>query len=214
MKKRLRNFLRSPAHVLYPLGVLVLLGTMVLSFAADSLAYALGILHEQTITLDDAALYTLVNMERTDAQTLTAVNGDAQLLLQPGQRVRTLRLAAQYPAGLSCEMDLYWHLPGGGYTAARRIWPTVCADGAGWNYTLPWLAGQNLRLDLADQGGAAVTLSAVVLNERIPWYRYFIPTGSQLLALAAVPGLLACMAALLRDTAEFFGRKRKERDMT
>ena len=156
MKKRLRNFLRSPAHVLYPLGVLVLLGTMVLSFAADSLAYALGILHEQTITLDDAALYTLVNMERTDAQTLTAVNGDAQLLLQPGQRVRTLRLAAQYPAGLSCEMDLYWHLPGGGYTAARRIWPTVCADGAGWNYTLPWLAGQNLRLDLADQGGAAV----------------------------------------------------------
>lgn len=194
-------FWRSPARALYLLGAAGLMLSMLLTFALDTLGYATGILREQTITLADTQRYTCVNLEQTEDGTLTSLTGDAQLLLDTQGRVRSLRLAAQYPRGDASEMDLYWHLPGRGYTAAQRVWPVRCGGNAGWCYTVPWLAGQNLRLDLADQSGVAVQVQAIILNERPAWYRYFIPTLSQLFWLAAVPGLLACAVMLGRELA-------------
>ncbi len=195
-----RQFRLHPAKVLYLLGAAGLLCTMLFSFALDAVCYAAGIYREQTVTLSDAGLYTLVNLEQTAPDTLTAVTGDAQLLLQPGQRVRRLRLLAEYPQDASSEMDLYWHLPGSGYSAARRVWPAPAAGG-GWSYTLPWYAGRNLRLDLADQSGVRIRVTAIVLNERPAWYAYFLPSLHQLFWLAAAPGLAACALLLFRDAA-------------
>lgn len=198
MKTQRMRFRQHPAKLLYLLGAAGLLLSMLLTFALDSIGYAAGILREQTVTLADTGLYTLVSLEPQGGDVLVSATGDAQLLLQPGQRVRRLRLVAEYPADVSCEKDLYWHLPGQGYTPACRVWPAAAGAGS-WSYTVPWLAGQNLRLDLADQSGVRIRLTAVVLNERPAWYTYFVPSLHQLFWLAAAPGLAACAAALIRD---------------
>lgn len=198
----MKHWLQVPpkkmAKLFYLAGILCLIAAMVITFAADTVLYASGRMHPQTITLADTDLYTLVDMEWDGADTLTALSGDVQLYLQPGQRVRTLRLVAKYDSDMSYERDLYWHLPGGGYTPKRRVWPTAGPDGS-WLYTVPLLAGQNLRLDLADQSGVHIELKALEINQRPAWYHYFIPTLWQLFWLAVVPGLLACAAALVQD---------------
>ena len=173
---------------------------MLASFLFDTLSYATGRIREQTITLEDTGVYTLVNMTR-EGDTLTAATGDAQLLLHPGQPIRTLRLVAEYETPGTNEMDLYYHLPGGGYSAQLRVWPLLLADGASWGYRLPLITGQNIRLDLADQSGVAVRVEKLVCNERPAWYTYFVPSLWQLLWLAAAPGLAGCLLALLREAA-------------
>ena len=193
----------------YLAGALALAAWMLANALLDTFCYATGRLHTQYVTLDDTSLYTLVNLARTDADTLTAVTGDAQLLLTPGQRIRTLRLTAQYSAAGS-EMDLYWHLPGRGYSASMRVWPVRTADGGAWCYTLPQLTGQNIRLDLADQAGVAVTVQTIVLNEQPPFWRYFVPSLWQLLWLGILPGLAAAALTLARGVraqARRAGRK-------
>lgn len=197
MKTLWKRLCRRPAAVLYGLGAAGLVLYMLANFALDSILYTAGVLREQTVTLADAALYQLVDLEQTGLDTLTSRTGDAQLLLTPGQPVRRLRLVAEYGAG-SHERDLYYHLPGGGYSARLRVWPVRTADGAGWVYTVPRWAGQNVRLDLVDTAPVTVRVTAIVLNERLPWYRYFIPAPWQLFWLAVLPGLLACAVTLRR----------------
>lgn len=198
MKKWLELSPRKLAKIFYIAGILCLAACMVVTFAADTVLYASGKIHPQTITLADTDWYTLVDLEWDGADTLTALSGDVQLYLQPGQRVRNLRLVAKYDSDIGYERDLYWHLPGGGYTPKRRVWPTVGPDGS-WTYTVPLFAGQNLRLDLADQSGVHITLQALEINQQPAWYQYFIPTLWQLFWLAVAPGLLACAAALVQD---------------
>ena len=99
------------------------------------------------------------------------------------------------------EKDLYYHLPGFGYTPLLRVWPASQPDGS-WLYTLPRFAGQGLRLDLADSAGVRLELEAIVLNERLPAWRYFVPSVWQLFWLAALPGLAGCAVTLKREKGE------------
>ncbi|MCI2047009.1 MAG: hypothetical protein LKJ90_04770 [Faecalibacterium sp.] len=200
MKQLWKKAGQHPTAAFYALGAAGLILWMLASFCWDTVCYATGRIREQTITLDDTSLYALANMA-WQGDTLTAETGDAQLILQPGQRIRTLRLVAQYQTPGTNEMDLYYHLPGGGYSAQLRVWPTLAADGASWEYRLPLITGQNIRLDLADQSGVTVRVEKLVCNERRAWYTYFVPSLWQLLWLAAVPGLAGCLLALLRDAA-------------
>lgn len=191
---------RRPFRALYALGVCLLALTLVGNFALDQLLYAAGLLEEKTVTLADAGQYTLVNMENAGG-TLTSTTGDAQLLLQPGTLVRRLRLVARYDSEAGNEKDLYYHLPGFGYTPLLRVWPKARADGS-VSYTLPRVAGRGLRLDLADTAGVAVELDSIVLNERPAWQQYFIPSAWQLFWLAALPGLAGCAVTLKREKGE------------
>lgn len=191
---------RRPFRALYALGVCLLALTLVGNFALDQALYAAGLLEEKTVTLADAGQYTLVNMENAGG-TLTSTTGDAQLLLQPGTLVRRLRLVARYDSETGNEKDLYYHLPGFGYTPLLRVWPKARADGS-VSYTLPRVAGRGLRLDLADTAGVAVELDAIVLNERPAWQQYFIPSAWQLFWLAALPGLAGCAVTLKREKGE------------
>lgn len=191
---------QRPFAALYLLGVVLLLLSMAGSLALDSLLYALGVYEQKTVTLGDTGQYTLVNMEETAPGVLTSTTGDAQLLLTPGTLVRRLRLVADYE-GDGGEKDLYYHLPGMGYTPRLRVWPTAADDGESWVYTVPRAAGQNLRLDLADTAGITVTVKALVLNERDPWYAYFVLGAAQLFWLAVLPGLAGCALTLRRDSA-------------
>ena len=192
---------RRPFRALYALGVCLLALTLVGNFVLDQLLYAAGVLEETTVTLQNAEQYTLVNMENT-GDGLVSTTGDAQLLLNPGTLVRRLRLVARYEGGAVCEKDLYYHLPAFGYTSRLRVWPTAREDGS-WTYTLPRFAGQGLRLDLADSAGVTVDLTAIVLNERLPWQEYFIPSAWQLFWLAALPGLAGCAVTLKREKGEY-----------
>lgn len=191
---------QRPFAALYLLGVVVLLLSMVGSLALDSLLYAFGVYEQKTVTLADTSQYTLVNMEESSPGVLTSTTGDAQLLLTPGTLVRRLRLVAEYE-GDGGEKDLYYHLPGMGYTPRLRVWPTAAADGKSWVYTVPRAAGQNLRLDLADTAGITLTVTAIVLNERDAWYTYFVPGAAQLFWLAVLPGLAGCALTLRRESA-------------
>lgn len=194
---------RRPFAALYGLGAVLLILTLAGNFALDQVLYAAGLLQEQTITLADTDRYTLVNLEQTGPDTLVSQTGDAQLLLETRGLVRRVRLVAAYDAaGADCERDLYYHLPGGGYTPRLRVWPRLAADGASWTYTVPRWAGQNLRLDLADTAPVTIRLQAVVLNERAAWYTYFIPSLWQLFWLAAAPGLAGCAVTLGRKKGE------------
>lgn len=190
---------RRPFRALYALGACLLALTLAGNFALDQLLYAAGLLQQKTVTLENTEQYTLVNMENAGG-TLTSTTGDAQLLLNPGTLVRRLRLVARYE-GDGGEKDLYYHLPGFGYTPLLRVWPAARADGS-FAYTLPRLAGKGLRLDLADTAGVAVELEAIVLNERPAWQEYFIPSAWQLFWLAALPGLAGCAVTLKREKGE------------
>ena len=198
-KNRLICFARRrPFAALYALGALALALWLAGSFLLDCALFAAGVYKPMTITLADSGQYTLVNLEQTGPDTLVSATGDAQLLLAPGVPVRTLRLAAEYAdAGQGGEKDLYYHLPGFGYTRHLRVWPSPTADGAGWVYTLPRLAGRGVRLDLADTAGVTVRIQAVVLNERPPWTSY-LPGLWQLFWLAVLPGLAGCALTLRR----------------
>lgn len=191
---------QRPFAALYLLGVVVLLLSMAGSLALDSLLYAFGVYEQKTVTLADTDQYTLVNMEESSPGVLTSTTGDAQLLLTPGTLVRRLRLVAEYE-GDGGEKDLYYHLPGMGYTPRLRVWPTAAHDGESWVYTVPRVAGQNLRLDLADTAGVTVTVTAIVLNEPQPWTAYFVPGAAQLFWLAVLPGLAGCALTLRRESA-------------
>lgn len=191
---------QRPFAALYLLGVVVLLLSMAGSLALDSLLYAFGVYEQKTVTLGDTSQYTLVNMEETAPGVLTSTTGDAQLLLTPGTLVRRLRLVAEYE-GDGGEKDLYYHLPGMGYTPRLRVWPTAADDGESWVYTVPRVAGQNLRLDLADTAGVSLTVTAIILNEPQPWYIYFVPGAAQLFWLAVLPGLAGCALTLRRESA-------------
>lgn len=191
---------QRPFAALYLLGVVVLLLSMAGSLALDSLLYAFGVYEQKTVTLADTDQYTLVNMEESSPGVLTSTTGDAQLLLTPGTLVRRLRLVAEYE-GDGGEKDLYYHLPGMGYTPRLRVWPTAAHDGESWVYTVPRIAGQNLRLDLADTAGVTVTVTAIVLNEPQPWTAYFVPGAAQLFWLAVLPGLAGCALTLRRESA-------------
>lgn len=189
---------RHPFRALYLLGVVLLLLSMAGSFALDGVLYALGVYEQKTVTLADTDQYTLVNMEESAPGVLTSTTGDAQLLLTPGTLVRRLRLVAAY-TGDGGEKDLYYHLPGMGYTSRLRVWPAVAPDGTSWTYTLPRTAARNLRLDLADTAGVRVQVEALILNERPAWFTYFVPGGWQLFWLAVLPGLAGCLLTLRRD---------------
>lgn len=189
---------RHPFRALYTLGVVLLVLSMLGSFALDGVLYALGVYEQKTVTLADTDRYILVNMEESAPGVLTSTTGDAQLLLTPGTLVRRLRLVAAY-TGDGGEKDLYYHLPGMGYTPRLRVWPTIAPDGESWTYTLPRVAGQNLRLDLADTAGVSVQVTALILNERPAWFTYFVPGGWQLFWLAVLPGLAGCLVTLRRD---------------
>lgn len=191
---------QRPFAALYLLGVVLLLLSMAGSLALDSLLYAFGVYEQKTVTLADTDQYTLVNMEESSPGVLTSTTGDAQLLLTPGTLVRRLRLVAEYE-GDGGEKDLYYHLPGMGYTPRLRVWPTAAHDGESWVYTVPRLAGQNLRLDLADTAGVSLTVTAIVLNEPQPWTAYFVPGAAQLFWLAVLPGLAGCALTLRRESA-------------
>ena len=190
---------RRPFRALYALGVCLLALALAGNFALDQLLYAAGLLKEKTVTPENAGQYVLVNMENT-GDTLVSTTGDAQLLLSPGTLVRRLRLVARYQ-GDGGEKDLYYHLPGFGYTPLLRVWPASQPDGS-WLYTLPRFAGQGLRLDLADSAGVRLELEAIVLNERLPAWRYFVPSVWQLFWLAALPGLAGCAVTLKREKGE------------
>lgn len=207
--KRSMSFRKMPALPLPALcalaaAVLWLLSAVFL-LAFDSLCYATGRLTPQTVTLADSELYTLEQLEFLSADTLVSTEGDSKLFLTPGQPVRTLRLVAEYSQDGS-EKDLYYHLPGQGYSQKLRLWPTQTA-GEEYSYTVPFYAGQNLRLDLCDRSGIEVRVKAIVLNEPQPWYSYFVPSPWQLFWLAAGAGLAACTLALIRDALP--KRKRK-----
>lgn len=191
---------QRPFAALYLLGVVLLLLSMAGSLALDSLLYAFGVYEQKTVTLADTDQYTLVNMEESSPGVLTSTTGDAQLLLTPGTLVRRLRLVAEYE-GDGGEKDLYYHLPGMGYTPRLRVWPTAAHNGESWVYTVPRIAGQNLRLDLADTAGVTVTVTAIVLNEPQPWTAYFVPGAAQLFWLAVLPGLAGCALTLRRESA-------------
>lgn len=191
---------QRPFAALYLLGVVLLLLSMAGSLALDSLLYAFGVYEQKTVTLADTDQYTLVNMEESSPGVLTSTTGDAQLLLTPGTLVRRLRLVADYE-GDGGEKDLYYHLPGMGYTPRLRVWPTAAHDGESWVYTVPRIAGQNLRLDLADTAAVTVTVTAIVLNESQPWTAYFVPGAAQLFWLAVLPGLAGCALTLRRESA-------------
>ena len=188
-----------PFRALSALGVCLLALALAGNFALDQLLYAAGLLKEKTVTPENAGQYVLVNMENT-GDTLVSTTGDAQLLLSPGTLVRRLRLVARYQ-GDGGEKDLYYHLPGFGYTPLLRVWPASQPDGS-WLYTLPRFAGQGLRLDLADSAGVRLELEAIVLNERLPARRYFVPSAWQLFWLAALPGLAGCAVTLQREKGE------------
>ena len=176
-------------------------------FVFDTVCFATGRLTPQTVTLQNEALYTLDQLVRVEENILISTEGDSKLFLSPGQPVRTVRLVAQYSRPGS-EMDLYYHLPGRGYSQSLRLWPTRTAEDE-YRYTVPFFAGQGLRLDLCDRSNIQITVTAIHLNEPQPWYSYFVPTLWQLFWLAAGAGLAACTIELCRDL--FPNRKYKTR---
>lgn len=199
MKKLIGRCMAHPWRFCYSVGALLLALWLAGNAGLDALCFAAGRLRTEKITLADTGRYLLVNMEQVDDTTLLARNGDAQLHLITGQRVRSLRVVGQLPTG--AEKDLYYHLPGMGYSPLFRVWPESGPDGTEERYLLPQLTGSNLRLDLADTGGTEVTVQEIVINEPRLLAARLVPSLWQLFWLLILPGLAAsAVEAMQRST--------------
>ncbi|MDL2252541.1 hypothetical protein LJC49_00505 [Ruminococcaceae bacterium OttesenSCG-928-I18] len=189
-KKHPSLFLLFACYVLCLLAaVLVGLG----QFAYNRVLYQNGTLETVRLT---AADFTLQQMEPMEGGFLTT-GGDPQMILTDTERrVDTVRTKMRYRTEPLVETAFYAK-PGEPYSVRRMVYAQQ--RGQDRVYELPAGGRQGLRIDPDSAAGNLLWVDEVILNERRPFYRFFIPSATEGAVLLAGPALLAGGIALCRQ---------------
>lgn len=179
----------------YAVGLLVFLVWCVVGFAQNRLAYQSGALQTAALTLDD---FDLVDLERQEDGTLLSVGGDPQLRLRDAAR-RVENVTVDFTYRLDpILVNAFWGDAADGDEAysPRRMAYGKPAQG-GLRFLLPAAGGQSLRVDPGTAVGNTITVHSIIVNEKRPFYAFFIPSGAQSLLLCVLPALAACFMWLV-----------------
>ena len=175
-------------------------------FAQNRLAYAGGDLAPATLTAEDFRAEGLVALEDG---TLVSVNEDPQLhLLDTARRVENVRVRLRHSKD-PITVTAYWAPQGQDHSVRSMAWPQgetgpalLPAGGASIQtdalFLLPAAGGQSLRIDPASATGDIFYIESITINEKRPFFAFFIFSAADWLALCVLPGLLACGLSILR----------------
>lgn len=202
-------FKKHPAAKLpvlcYALGVLVLLAVCLGSLAANRIAYATGRLQTARLSLAD---FELRDLEQQADGSLLCTSGDPQLVLKDAARaVESLHLQASYAAP-PLKVNAFWAKPGQNHSLRQMAYPRQGSESAVQSFWLPPLGGQSLRLDPGIVPGNMVTIESIEINIPRPFWAFLLPSFTQWLLLAVLPGLVACGLAVLKQLGLWPRRKR------
>ncbi len=212
LRARMAALYHSPRTLVfgcYTLAILLFVAGGAISAVWDAVCYQTGRFTTQTITLADSELYVLNDFTLVGDDVLYAQTGDPSILLMPGQQVRRITVILADDS-TSAERDLYYHLPGLGYSPFLRVWPTISADTTAYTYELPLITGQNIRLDLCDRSGASVRVVAFIINEPLPLWAYVTPSAWDCFWLCVLPAIAACVLLLCGDAYAIFAKSKKQ----
>ena len=179
----------------YAVGLLVFLVVCLVGLVQNRLAYQSGALQTAALTLDD---FDLVDLEPQEDGTLLSVGGDPQLRLRDTtRRVENVTVDITYRL-TPLLVNAFW---GDATTGEAAYSPRRMAYGSqtqgGLRFLLPPAGGQSLRIDPGTVVGNTIAVNRIVINEKRPFYAFFIPTATQGLVLCALPALVACAIGLL-----------------
>ncbi len=172
----------------YAVAIIILVFCLLVPFLYDTLAYALGFMWPEEITLTQSEKYALHGLTLTEEQTLLSTSSDAYMIVNANQTVRRVSVVADYN-GKNAERDLYYRYKGFGFTPNLRVWPVLSSDAKAYNYNLPLLTAENVRLDLADAAQTEIHLYKIIINEPLAWYSYFVPSVWQLFWFLMLPAV-------------------------
>lgn len=174
----------------YAVGLLVFLVWCVVGFAQNRLAYQSGALQTAALPLDD---FYFVDLEPQEDGTLLSVGGDPQLRLRDAaRRVENVTVDITYRLD-PILVNAFWGDAAAGEAAysPRRMAYGQPAEG-GLRFLLPAAGGQSLRIDPGTAAGNTIAVGRITINEKRPFYAFFLPTVGQGFMLCALPALAAC----------------------
>ncbi len=140
-----------------------------------------------------------------DDSAYVTTSDDAQMLLSFARvPVRRVLLEAEFalPPG---ELDAYYGFLGGMHRAFAR--PVE----SGYAYTLTPKRYEALRVDLGTMPGNTVEIGRVVLNPRVPAWRYFLPDARGIAAAVVLPALASAVICYIMEGAALLKKRRGPR---
>ncbi len=182
----------------YILAIIILALCLLVPFLYDTLAYALGFMWHEEITLTQSEKYELHGLTLTDEQTLLSTSSDAYMIINASQTVRRVSVVANYN-GKNAERDLYYRYPSIGFSPNLRAWPVLSNDAKAYNYSLPLLTASTVRLDLADAEQTQINVQSIIINAPLAWYSYFIPSIWQFFWFLTLPVLVNSGIMVVKD---------------
>ena len=178
----------------YAGGLVVFLLAHLAGLAANRVAYANGSLAPAALALADFDLHEL---EPQPDGTLLSVGGDPQLLLRDAaRRVENVTIHFEYtlPPLL---VNTFWASPGQDFSLRRMAYPRQGQpEGQPKAFLLPATGGQSLRIDPGTRAGNRIAVHSIVINQKRPFFAFFVPSAGEVALLAVLPGLLACGLSL------------------
>lgn len=162
----------------------------------------------QQLRFDELEKSSIVLQPNFGANAYVSTDGDPHFYWQQAAYLDTVVLKATYnssPLGIV----LYWKTdPAADYAEQNSVYATKTADGE-YTFDLGGRLVQEIRIDPDSAGGVITWFDGVVLNPQTPWYKAFVPTPSQGLALIVLPLLavagwheIAAVWAGLRNKAQ------------
>ncbi len=176
-----------------------LLGGLLLGlgrFAYNRILYASGALAPASLSMAD---FTLEGMEPLGEGWVTTSSDPQMFLNDPSRRVDTLR---SHFTGLNAPQveTAFYTKPGGAYSLRRMVYARQ--EGESQVYWLPAGGGQSLRLDPDSAAGNILHSGEIFINEKRPFYAFFLPSPEVGALLLVAPGLLAAALATLREARQ------------
>lgn len=175
-------------------------------FVANRVLYATGHFTTRELTVAD---FDLENLIELDDGRLVSTTADPQMLLKdPAQKVDTVYLELQ--THLPARATMVFYARDRQYTMRQVLYGT--AAGGGLSFYLPSLGGASLRVDPVSVESNIITIERIVINQPRPVYAFFVFSANEWLALALLPGLLACGISILWQGRALLPRYRKAGD--
>lgn len=186
-------FLLAACYAAFVLaGLLLGLGRFVYNRAL----YATGRLEPAMLS---AADFEYTEMDLQPDGTLLCTGADPQMyLLDTRRRIDTLRADILYSQPPQI-VNVFWAQEGQDYSSQKMAYPRD-GDSLFW---LPAGGVQALRLDPGIVAGNTVDVRFIAINEKRPFYAFFIPSASGGALLLFGPALLACALSLAPPFATF-----------
>lgn len=159
---------------------------------------------QQTLTLQN---FTQVGFEQLNENTLVAVDGDPQLIID-GTNIRTISYTlSQGGKGAVCAY--YTKNAQQNFSNKMRLWPAFGQTQSGF-YTFARSGVHTIRLDVTNETSDIVQFENIEANVPMAFYQYFVPSTTQIAAFFVLPGFVAALAMFLCTMIRYYIKKERE----